>query len=75
MRLGVSGIEVEVDDRHARNPAMWVLRYVFGPTTSPGPGNDLGDGEESPRRSRDSLPPNAADADKQAAAAALEGAM
>lgn len=63
MRLVVSGIEVEVNDRHVRNPAMWVLRYVLGPSISPGTGDDLGDGEESPRCSGDSLPPNVADAE------------
>lgn len=56
MRLVVNGIEVDVDDRHVRNPLMWVFRYVFGPSTSTGTGDELGGGE-SPRRGGDSLPP------------------
>src|SRR5258706_16100942 len=30
MRLVVNGAEVEVDDRHAKTPLLWVLRDVLG---------------------------------------------
>src|ERR1700752_2595908 len=30
MRLNVNGAEVEVDDRHAKTPLLWVLRDVVG---------------------------------------------
>ena len=30
MRLTVNGEEVEVDDRHATTPLLWVLREVLG---------------------------------------------
>ena len=29
MKLGVNGAEVEVDDRHAKTPLLWVLRDVL----------------------------------------------
>jgi len=31
MKLVVNGAEVEVDDRHAKTPLLWVLRDVLGP--------------------------------------------
>src|ERR1700709_2255813 len=30
MKLAVNGAEVEVDDRHAQTPLLWVLRDVLG---------------------------------------------
>ena len=30
MKLTINGAEVEVDDRHARAPLLWVLRDVLG---------------------------------------------
>ena len=30
MKLVVNGAEVEVDDRHAKTPLLWVLRDVVG---------------------------------------------
>jgi hypothetical protein len=30
MKLVVNGAEVEVDDRHAKTPLLWVLRDVLG---------------------------------------------
>ena len=30
MKLVVNGTEVEVDDRHAKTPLLWVLRDVLG---------------------------------------------
>src|ERR1700737_2291407 len=30
MNLTVNGVEVEVDDRHAKTPLLWVLRDVLG---------------------------------------------
>ena len=30
MKLVVNGAEVEVDDRHAETPLLWVLRDVLG---------------------------------------------
>jgi aerobic-type carbon monoxide dehydrogenase small subunit (CoxS/CutS family) len=30
MKLAVNGVEVEVDDRHAKTPLLWVLRDVLG---------------------------------------------
>ena len=30
MKLVVNGAEVEVDDRHAKTPLLWVLRDVIG---------------------------------------------
>ena len=30
MKLAVNGAEVEVDDRHAKTPLLWVLRDVLG---------------------------------------------
>src|SRR5579863_5205912 len=30
MKLAVNGAEVEVDDRHAETPLLWVLRDVLG---------------------------------------------
>ena len=33
VKLTVSGLELKVDDRHARTPLLWVLRGV-GPRSS-----------------------------------------
>ena len=30
MKLAVNGVEVDVDDRHAKTPLLWVLRDVLG---------------------------------------------
>ncbi len=30
MKLTMNGAEVDVDDRHAKTPLLWVLRDVFG---------------------------------------------
>ena len=30
MKLAINGAEVEVDDRHAKTPLLWVLRDVVG---------------------------------------------
>ena len=30
MKLTVNGADVEVDDRHAKSPLLWVLRDVLG---------------------------------------------
>jgi aerobic-type carbon monoxide dehydrogenase small subunit (CoxS/CutS family) len=30
MKLAVNGVEVEIDDRHAKTPLLWVLRDVLG---------------------------------------------
>ena len=30
MKLTVNGADVEVDDRHAKTPLLWVLRDVLG---------------------------------------------
>ncbi|MDT5057316.1 MAG: isoquinoline 1-oxidoreductase subunit beta, partial [Mycobacterium sp.] len=30
MKLNVNGVEVEVDDRFAKTPLLWVLRDVLG---------------------------------------------
>ena len=30
MKLTVNGADVEVDDRHAKRPLLWVLRDVLG---------------------------------------------
>ena len=30
MKLVVNGAEIEVDDRHAKTPLLWVLRDVLG---------------------------------------------
>ena len=32
MKLAVNGAEVEVDDRHAKTPLLWVLRDVWAYT-------------------------------------------
>ena len=32
MRLVVNGADVEVDDRHAKTPLLWVLREALGLT-------------------------------------------
>ena len=30
MKLAVNGADVDVDDRHAKTPLLWVLRDVLG---------------------------------------------
>jgi isoquinoline 1-oxidoreductase beta subunit len=30
MKLSINGAELEVDDRHAKTPLLWVLRDVLG---------------------------------------------